>query len=87
VQAVRDVELMVQLWCHFGQFLRNFVSFQDFYSNKNAIFQAGRLYMDGRCAELVFAVEGDVAEHAKQSRLSMIYVCIIIIVVFFFFQK
>lgn len=45
--------------------LRNFVSFQDFYCRKDkAVFQAGRLYIDGRSCDLVVEV-GDVDAHSK----------------------
>ncbi|PRB80554.1 hypothetical protein [Pseudomonas sp. MYb185] len=45
--------------------LRNFVSFYDFYSRKHkAIFQAGRLFIDGRSCDLVVEV-ADVEAHSQ----------------------
>lgn len=44
--------------------LRNFVSFRDFYSvDEKAVFQAGRLYIDGKSCDLVVEVK-DIAAHS-----------------------
>ncbi|MCK9563366.1 MAG: hypothetical protein M0R02_11695, partial [Bacteroidales bacterium] len=44
--------------------LRNFVSFRDFYSqNDKAVFQAGRLYIDGKSCDLVVEVD-DITAHS-----------------------
>jgi hypothetical protein len=43
--------------------LRNFVSFGDFYGKRDAVFQAGKLYIDGRTCELCLPVH-EVAKHA-----------------------
>ena len=44
--------------------LRNFVSFRDFYSPaEKAVFQAGRLYIDGKSCDLVVEIN-DVAAHS-----------------------
>lgn len=57
-------------------FLRNFLSFLDFYDlNKNAIFQAGTLYLDSRSCLLCVPVD-DIDNHARlsaQSQLCLIY--------------
>lgn len=56
--------------------LRNFISFQNFYQRKErAIFQAGRLYIDGKSLDLVVQVE-DIAKHsavATNSESFLIY--------------
>jgi hypothetical protein len=43
--------------------LRNYISFADFYRKRDAIFQAGTLYIDGRSCNLCLPVH-DVAKHA-----------------------
>ena len=51
----------------------NFVAFRDFYTgSRKAVFQAGRLYLDGRCCELCVQVD-DVDKHAVLATLSRIY--------------
>ncbi len=55
------------------RFLNNFVSFGEFYSKGDAIFQAGTLYLDGRACELCLKVS-DVGKHAVLAVHSMIYV-------------
>lgn len=57
------------------QLLRNFVSFEDFYSFDDwAIFQCGTLYIDGRSCTLCFRVlDGSAAKHAAMSPLSQCY--------------
>lgn len=56
----------------FYKFLRNFITFNDFYSRdpeKLSIFQAGRLYIDQRCCDLCLKVS-DMGAHADMSGLS-----------------
>jgi hypothetical protein len=49
--------------------LRNFVSFADFYGKRNAIFQTGTLYIDGRSCDLCLPVH-DVSKHAAIAGLA-----------------
>ncbi|MDQ3235678.1 MAG: hypothetical protein M3Q07_28030, partial [Pseudobdellovibrionaceae bacterium] len=55
-----------------GRILRNFVNFSDFYRRKNAIFQAGTLFIDGRAAELCIAVTSP-TRHTTMAGLSGAY--------------
>jgi hypothetical protein len=51
----------------------NFVNFKEFYERKNpAIFQAGKLYLDQRTAELCMRVD-DAGKHATMAPLSSAY--------------
>lgn len=60
-----DLDKLLRLQRGLVTLLRNFISFQDFYCRKDkAIFQAGRLYIDGRSCDLVVEV-GDVEAHAR----------------------
>jgi hypothetical protein len=59
-----SVEKLVRLQRDFGRLLRNFVNFSDFYSQQDAVFQAGTLYFDARAARLCVWV-GDEAKHAS----------------------
>lgn len=53
--------------------LRNFVSFRDFYSpDYTAVFQAGRLYIDGKSCDLVVEVD-DVGAHSTVAANSNSY--------------
>jgi protein-tyrosine-phosphatase len=53
--------------------LKNFISFADFYSDKQyAIFQAGRLYLDARSCDLCIKVP-DIAKHAIVATLGRTY--------------
>lgn len=59
-----DLDKLLRLQSGLITLLRNFVSFQDFYGRKNkAVFQAGKLYIDGRSCDLVVEV-GDVDAHS-----------------------
>ncbi|WP_219211780.1 hypothetical protein [Variovorax boronicumulans] len=49
--------------------VNNFVAFKDFYRREGAIFQAGRLYLDGRSCDLSVAV-ADAAKHAPLAGLA-----------------
>lgn len=61
----------------FVRLLRNFVSFEDFYSLSDddlAVFQCGTLYIDGRSCDLCFRVlDGSAAKHATMSPLSQCF--------------
>lgn len=69
---VTELEKMVLYYRHLHRFLMNFVSFHDFYSLKRqAMFQAGMLFMDGRSCRLCLPV-GDVGRHSTMASLSML---------------
>lgn len=73
---VADIGKVVQL-VHFNrdlfQLLRNFVSFTDFYSQRDkAVFQAGTLYIDGRTCELCIKVQ-NADSHSAMANLSRTY--------------
>ncbi|HXP30227.1 MAG TPA: hypothetical protein VN832_03995 [Stellaceae bacterium] len=73
MNAISRVEKLTRLQRDLLPLLRNFVSFRDFYTrHEKAAFQAGRLYLDGRCCELCVTVE-DEAKHAQLATLSRIY--------------
>lgn len=60
-----DLDKLLRLQQGLVTLLRNFVSFQNFYwRGEKAIFQAGRLYIDGRSCDLVVEV-GDIEAHSK----------------------
>jgi hypothetical protein len=66
VNALRDVELLVSTWCVLRVVMQNFISLQQLYDHQSALFLVGRVVIDARVAELVFAVDSDegVAKHA-----------------------
>lgn len=63
---------LLHLQRDFVKLLNNFVNFSDFYQGNGAIFQAGRLYLDGRCCELCIHV-ADVGKHAALAGLAKTY--------------
>lgn len=71
-----DLDKILCLKEDFIRLLRNFVSLQDFYEGKDkAVFQAGRLFIDGKSCDLVVEV-GDIAAHAaiaQQSNSFLLY--------------
>ncbi|MBU2278040.1 MAG: hypothetical protein KKB45_04475, partial [Gammaproteobacteria bacterium] len=72
-ESVLDVDKLVRFQLYLRDLLRNFVSFENFYSlDKPAIFQNGRLYLDGRSCDLCLNVN-DAGKHAKLAGLSGIY--------------
>lgn len=72
-ESVLDVDKLVRFQLYLRDLLRNFVNFEIFYSlEKPAIFQNGRLYLDGRSCDLCLIVN-DAAKHAKLAGLSGIY--------------
>ncbi len=72
-ESVLDVDKLVRYQRYLRDLLRNFVSFENFYSlDKPAIFQNGRLYLDGRSCDLCLNVN-DAGKHAKLASLSGIY--------------
>ena len=73
VSGIVQVVKLLKLTAHFQTFLVNFINFKDFYaSDQKAIFQTGELYLDGRCAELVFRVD-DPGRHGALAGLSKCY--------------
>lgn len=58
------IEKLLLLYRDFYKLLHNYVIMSDFYStDKKAIFQAGKLYIDQRCCELCLRV-ADMSKHA-----------------------
>jgi len=62
-RQIESVEKAIRLRRDLLRLLRNFVSFADFYGKRDAIFQTGTLYIDGRSCDLCLPVH-DVAKHA-----------------------
>jgi len=60
---IESVEKAIRLRRDLLRVLRNFVSFADFYGKRDAVFQAGTLYIDGRSCDLCLPVH-DVTRHA-----------------------
>lgn len=72
-QAIAAVDRLGRYYRDLFLLLNNFVSFTDFYSrNRKAVFQAGRLYLDGRSCDLCVRVD-DPAKHATLASLSKTY--------------
>ncbi|MCX5789084.1 MAG: hypothetical protein NTX64_11350 [Elusimicrobia bacterium] len=74
-EAIEAVERLIRYHRDLGRLLKNFVSFAEFYGRGQAIFQAGRLYVDGRSCDLCIRVV-DVAKHgalASASRTFLLY--------------
>ena len=72
-ESVLDVDKLLRYQLYLRDLLRNFVNFENFYSlEKPAIFQNGRLYLDGRSCDLCLNVN-DAGKHAKLAGLSGIY--------------
>ena len=71
-----NLDKLLNMQQHLVPLLRNFVSFADFYGRKEkAIFQAGRLFIDGKSCDLVVEVN-DVKAHsaiASKSNSLLIY--------------
>lgn len=77
-QAIGKLADFVVLYEHFYHFLRNYVTFNDFYSRKSdmkSMFQAGELYIDQRCCELCIKVNdmGKQLESAELSGMFLVY--------------
>lgn len=74
VAATADVERLSLFYRDLGTILRNFVNFSDFYSrSRDAIFQAGTLYLDSRSCRLCVRVE-NVEAHSMFAQMSRVYV-------------
>jgi hypothetical protein len=62
-KQIESVEKAIRFRRDLARVLRNFISFADFYGKRDAVFQAGTLYIDGRSCDLCLPVH-DVARHA-----------------------
>ncbi|APW37182.1 hypothetical protein RD110_08200 [Rhodoferax koreense] len=69
---VNDLEKLLRLQRDLLALLRNFVSFESFYHREGAVFQAGRLYLDGRSCDLTVQV-ADAGKHAVVAGLAKAY--------------
>ena len=69
---INDLEKLLRLQRDLLALLRNFVSFEAFYRREGAVFQAGRLYLDGRSCDLTVQV-ADAARHAVVAGLAKAY--------------
>jgi hypothetical protein len=71
--AIAAVEKLARYVRDLANLAVNFVNFKEFYERKNpAIFQAGKLYLDQRTAELCMRVD-DAGKHATMAPLSSTY--------------
>jgi hypothetical protein len=70
--SVASVEKLVRFQRDFARILRNFVNFAGFYSERDAVFQAGTLYIDGRACSLCVPV-ADGGKHGALAGLSGAY--------------
>ena len=73
--AIEPVEKLLRLCRDFFRLLHNFVVFKDFYrrdDNNQAVFQAGKLYVDQRCCELCVKVS-DMPKHMASAGKSGLY--------------
>ena len=70
--ALNDLEKLLLLQRGLLRLARNFVSFEDFYEGRGAVFQAGTLFLDGRACELTVEV-ADPAKHAGIAGLAKAY--------------
>ncbi|MGN0190251.1 MAG: hypothetical protein ACI39U_01215 [Candidatus Cryptobacteroides sp.] len=77
VEATRELRKLLVLHRDFHKFLRNYVTFSDFYCTDDgaAIFQAGRLYIDQRSCDLCIRVSdmGKQNAMAGNSGMYLIY--------------
>jgi hypothetical protein len=69
---IADLEKLLRFKRDLLTLVNNFVAFKDFYRREGAIFQAGRLYLDGRSCDLSVAV-ADAARHAPLAGLAKAY--------------
>lgn len=71
-EGIDAVDKMLHVYRDFYSFLKNFVTFSDFYSRKSeslAMFQAGRLFIDQRSCDLCIRVS-DMSGHGDMAGLS-----------------
>ena len=69
---IEAVEKAIRLRRDLVTLTRNFINFADFYGKREAIFQAGTLYIDGRSCDLCLPVH-DVPKHATLAGLAKAY--------------
>ncbi len=70
---IAELDRLVRYHRDLRRLVDNFVSFREFYTGgRNAVFQAGTLYLDGRSCDLCVRVQ-DVGKHAELASLSKIY--------------
>jgi len=69
---IADLEKLLRFKRDLLTLVNNFVSFKAFYRREGAIFQAGRLYLDGRSCDLSVRV-ADAAKHAPLAGLAKAY--------------
>jgi len=70
---ILELEKLIRLKRDFFRLLHNYVMVSDFYdSERLAIFQAGKLYIDSRCCNLCLRVDGQ-DDQANMARLSGMY--------------
>ncbi|HVV48307.1 MAG TPA: hypothetical protein VHO06_01490, partial [Polyangia bacterium] len=67
--SVGEVERLVRYHRDLARLCTNFVSFEDFYDGRPAIFQLGTLYLDQRACRLCLPV-ADAAKHASMAGLA-----------------
>ena len=72
VDNVDELEKLVRYNKNLLELLRNFVNFEEFYSDAPAIFQYGRLFIDSRDCGLCIRVD-DVSKHASLAAASYGY--------------
>ena len=77
-QAIGKLADFIVLYEHFYHFLRNYITFNDFYSrkeDKKSMFQAGELYIDQRCCDLCIKVSdmGKQLDSADMSGMFLVY--------------
>lgn len=71
-QHLTDLVKLLLLRRDLVRILRNFVNFADFYFGRDAVFQAGRLYLDGRECDLCMEVDHPAA-HATLAVMSGVF--------------
>jgi hypothetical protein len=72
-QSIDDLTKLIIIKNNLVTFLRNFVSFENFYRlSERAIFQAGTLYIDSRSCDLCIRVS-DIEGHSKVANVGGIY--------------
>lgn len=73
MDAIDNVERLARYHRDLARLLGNFVAFRDFYSREQpAVFQAGRLFLDGRSCDLCVRVD-DAGKHAALAGLAKCY--------------
>ena len=72
--SIEEVDKVLRLSRYFYRFLNNYVVLADFYdTEKKAIFQAGRLYIDQRSTDLCVKVAGPAPEISALSGMYILY--------------